>query len=78
MMLGTVVPTSICRDMQHAFTKYARQARDKMEEDGGVRMTREQDFSFKPPFREGHQSWPFREQEGDRDARTFLHHSRVI
>lgn len=31
MNLETVVPSSICRDMQHPSTEYACQARDKME-----------------------------------------------
>lgn len=80
MMLETVVPPSICRDMQHAATEYARHARDKIEEDEPASMTKEQDSRSKPPFVKSIKA-VLAERESQSETKRcslFLNHSRAI
>ena len=62
-MLGTVVPPSICRDMQHTSMEYARQTRDKMEEPGGARRSQEEPGGA----RMTREQQPCRERERDKE-----------
>lgn len=78
MKLGTLVSPSTCRDMHLRSTKYARQARDKIEEDGGARMTREQDSRPSHPFVKAIKAGLAVSESETKKCSHFLHHSRVI